>query len=83
MRPRPDLIPESTIVKSNPNTFYVDEKGRVAEIEDDADCILFGTVNNSRWISNSPVNLSIAQKKKEKSPRNPEGQKRSESKWKK
>jgi hypothetical protein len=65
MKPRPDLTAESAIVKSNPNTFYIDEKGKVSEIENDADCILFGTVDNSRRVSDSSINLSDSQEKEE------------------
>lgn len=46
MKARPELTIESTIVKSNPNDFYVDPYGKVNEIEDDEERILFGTVAN-------------------------------------
>ena len=65
MKARPDLTPNHTVVLSNPNDFYVDSKGRVNEIEDDEERILFGTVANPKpseecfWVDWAPQADSI------------------------
>ena len=47
MKARPDLEPDSPTVLSSPNNYYIDPDGKVNEIEDDEERILFGTVANS------------------------------------
>ncbi|KKM17267.1 hypothetical protein LCGC14_1677510 [marine sediment metagenome] len=46
MKARPDLEPDSSMVLSSPNDYYIDPDGKVNEIEDDEERILFGTVAN-------------------------------------
>ena len=44
MKARPDLESDSSTVLSSPNNYYIDPDGKVNEIEDDEERILFGTV---------------------------------------
>lgn len=46
MKTRPELTVYSPEVKSNSNGFYIDSQGRVNELEDDEERILFGTLAN-------------------------------------
>lgn len=46
MKARPDLKHDSSTVLSSPNNYYIDPDGKVNEIEDDDERILFGTVAN-------------------------------------
>lgn len=62
MKARPDLTPESMVVKSNPNNFYVDENGKVSEIESPEDCVLFGTVATPRQLHNNSSRVSADKK---------------------
>jgi len=48
MKPRIDLKPDDSVVLSSPNDYYVDPVGSVNELEDDAERILFGTVDQLR-----------------------------------
>jgi len=43
---KPELTLDSPEVKSSPNNFYADPQGRVSELEDDEEHILFGTVEH-------------------------------------
>jgi hypothetical protein len=53
MKARVDLKPNSPTVLSNPNDYYIDPYGRVNELENDEERILFGTVAHlsaqARW----------------------------------
>lgn len=46
MKARLDLTAKSSEVMSSPDKYYVDESGRVNELEDDEEQILFGTIQN-------------------------------------
>ena len=44
MKARFDLEPKDIEVLNNPDNYYIDSQGRVNELEDDAERILFGSV---------------------------------------
>lgn len=56
MKIRSDLEPKSSIVLSSPGDYYIDPDGKVNQIEDDAERVLFGTVANPSPIVR-PFNL--------------------------
>ena len=52
MKVRTDLNATDAIVANSPNDYYVDTLGRVNEVENDSDRIVFGTVANPSSAAN-------------------------------
>ncbi len=50
MKARLDLEPKDIEVLNNPYNYYIDSQGRVNELEDDEERMLFGTIAEGRQV---------------------------------